>query len=129
MINMISLANRYGSLAALARAAGVDPSYLSQIKNRTRAMGDEFAEKLEAGLGLERGHMDRPQSDGSEINEEPAEYHIPEDPQLQRVLDAWPSLTNKQRSEFVRNITGVERSNREILKEMLSGGRGTGTDD
>ena len=64
------LIDRYGSIAALNLAIGVDrtDATLSQIRTQAphsrtgkpRAMGDEKAREIEERLGLERGWMDTP---------------------------------------------------------------------
>lgn len=66
------LIERYGSIAALNLALGVDKTdaTLSQIRTQAphsktgkpRAMGDEKARDIEDKLGLERGWMDTPPS-------------------------------------------------------------------
>ncbi len=65
--NLEYLIREAGSLAELARAAGSNSSYLSQVRNQTRApsgsprrVGDELAEMLERGTGKPEGWMDEP---------------------------------------------------------------------
>jgi transcriptional regulator with XRE-family HTH domain len=57
--NLGVLIGQYGSMEALAAAADVSSSYLSQIKNGTRGMGSRFARKLEASLSLPQGWFDQ----------------------------------------------------------------------
>ena len=45
-----------------ADSLGLDPAYVSQIKNEVRDMGDEFAAKLEKSLGKRTGWMDELQT-------------------------------------------------------------------
>lgn len=65
--NLEYLIREAGSLAELARAAGSNSSYLSQVRNQTKApsgaprrVGDELAEMLERGMGKPEGWMDEP---------------------------------------------------------------------
>ena len=57
--NLGVLIGQYGSMEALAAAADVSSSYLSQIKNGTRGMGSRFARKLETSLSLPQGWFDQ----------------------------------------------------------------------
>jgi transcriptional regulator with XRE-family HTH domain len=57
--NLDALISQYGSIEAVATAADVSASYLSQIKNGTRGMGSRFARKLEAALSLPNGWFDQ----------------------------------------------------------------------
>lgn len=56
--NLVRLIATYGSIESLATAAATSPSYLSQMKNGTRAMGTKFARATEETLGLRRGWFD-----------------------------------------------------------------------
>lgn len=57
---------RAGTASKLAEMVGTSPAYISQIKNRThdsksgtpKTMGDDFARRVEAALGLAVGWMD-----------------------------------------------------------------------
>ncbi len=63
-LNLLILESEHGKLATIERKTGgiVTASYLSQIKNGSRNMGDDVARKLESSLGLEHGWMDRTQA-------------------------------------------------------------------
>lgn len=126
-LHLLQLKKKYKKFSAIADAAGVDPSYLSQINNRTRRMGGDFARALEEGLGLARGAMDTPIASGDDVAEERAEYQPAiSDKKLERIIEAWPSLTPDQKDQAVRDITGTERSNKEILKLLRAGQTKTG---
>ena len=64
--NLETLVQEAGSAAALARASGVSPEYLSQIRNRAidkktgkaRNLGNQAARRLEDGMGKPLGWMD-----------------------------------------------------------------------
>lgn len=65
--NLELLINEAGSAAQLARIAGTNSSYLSQIRHRMptqsgkpRRIGDDLAEKLERGMEKPEGWMDEP---------------------------------------------------------------------
>lgn len=58
--NLLALADRHGSMAALLRAlerSDRDATF-SQIRNAHRSMGDQLARQIETQLGLEVGWMD-----------------------------------------------------------------------
>lgn len=56
--NMEALLGHGGTLEALADKVGTSSRVLSQIRNRTRNMGDRLARQFEAKLRLPRGSMD-----------------------------------------------------------------------
>ena len=65
--NLELLIDEAGSAVQLARIAGTNSSYLSQIRHRMptqsgkpRRIGDDLAEKLERGMGKPEGWMDEP---------------------------------------------------------------------
>lgn len=58
--SLVALATKFTSLRALAEASETDPAHLSQIKNRTRTMGEAVARRMEHQLGLPVGCMDGP---------------------------------------------------------------------
>ena len=65
--NLEFLIAEAGSAAKLARAAGTNSSYLSQVRNQLptkkgtpRSIGDELAEKLEKAMNKPQGWMDTP---------------------------------------------------------------------
>lgn len=62
---LLELIREAGSAAELARRAGVNPAYISQIvtgtklpSGKARNVGDEMAQKLERGMGKPVGWMD-----------------------------------------------------------------------
>ncbi|MEW5756429.1 MAG: S24 family peptidase [Pseudomonadota bacterium] len=68
--NLELLIAEAGSAAKLARIAGTNSSYLSQVRNQMptkkgtpRGVGDDLAEKLERGMGKPAGWMDEPHED------------------------------------------------------------------
>jgi len=64
--NLETLVQEAGSADALARASGVSPEYISQIRNRAidkktgkaRNLGNQAARRLEDGMGKPLGWMD-----------------------------------------------------------------------
>jgi SOS-response transcriptional repressor LexA len=71
--NLETLIREAGSAASLARAAGTNSSYLSQVRNQLptgkgtpRSIGDELAAKLEAAMKKPQGWMDENHDDGLE---------------------------------------------------------------
>ncbi len=70
--NLERLIKEAGSVSRLARLAGTNGSYLSQVRNRTptpagrpRGIGDRLASMLEAGMGKPSGWLDEPHVDGA----------------------------------------------------------------
>jgi hypothetical protein len=68
--NLEILISEAGSAAKLARAAGTNSSYLSQVRNQLptkkgtpRSIGDELAEKLEKAMKKPQGWMDTPHAE------------------------------------------------------------------
>lgn len=58
--NILALLNGYEHDAQFADAAGISTSYLSQIKTRTRNLGEKAARRIEINLGLDTGKLDEP---------------------------------------------------------------------
>lgn len=60
LANLLLLAEKYGSMAELARQTGLNRFYLYQLRSPvTKAsMGDDVARRIEAKLSLEHGWMD-----------------------------------------------------------------------
>ena len=74
--NLEVLIAEAGSAAKLARAAGTNSSYLSQVRNQLptkkgtpRSIGDGLAEKLEKAMNKDQGWMDTPHGDGARQEE------------------------------------------------------------
>ncbi len=78
--NLLLLAAQHGTLKALAEKTSTDPAHLSQIKNRTRDMGDDVARRIEDKLRKPRGWMDAVQRDKTE--QSTAHYNVSAGPEL-----------------------------------------------
>jgi|SRR5690625_3353621 len=110
--NLERLIRRLGSLAEISRQADVSEAYLSQIRNRTRAMGNRFAEKLEEGLRLNPGWISR---EPIGVEDESAAYQVSKSrQQLQKIMDAWPSLTIEQRETLLNLVQQLKQLNSEL---------------
>ena len=75
--NLEALIREAGSAVRLARAAGTNSSYLSQVRNQLptkkgtpRAIGDDLAAKLEAAMNKPSGWMDEDHPTGSDLTAE-----------------------------------------------------------
>lgn len=55
---LLELIAEYGNIERVAALADQSASYLSQVKNQTRNMGNRVARSIEMGLGLPEGWMD-----------------------------------------------------------------------
>lgn len=49
----------HGRIAEFAKANGLDPSYLSQLLNGHRNLGEKAARNIEESLSLPSGHLDK----------------------------------------------------------------------
>lgn len=85
--NLELLIAEAGSAAKLARIAGTNSSYLSQVRNQMptkkgtpRGVGDDLAEKLERGMGKPIGWMDESHEDQQQpaISREPNTHSGPD---------------------------------------------------
>lgn len=56
--NLESLIQEYGTIERLSDLSDQSPSYISQVRNGTRNMGNKVARKVESELGLPAGWMD-----------------------------------------------------------------------
>lgn len=56
--NLLTLLEKNDSDVEFCRRIEMNPSYLPQIKGRSKSIGDKIARKIEEKLGLERGYMD-----------------------------------------------------------------------
>lgn len=76
--NLLSLAEEHGSMRAVADVTETDATYLRNIKNRVRDMGDDIARRIEEKLNKPRGWMDRLQVPSHRIGEpEPSPAYNP----------------------------------------------------
>ena len=108
------LIDRYGFIAALNLAIGVDrtDATLSQIRTQAphsrtgkpRAMGDEKAREIEERLGLERGWMDTP----------PTHSELNPDDRISRALLVMEKMTPYQLDQAVRVLATLAEPPREL---------------
>lgn len=73
LINQIGDIDGHGTVAKFARDNNLDPTYIRQIINKHRTMGEKAARKFELTLGLETGILDR--APHFEIREQTATYN------------------------------------------------------
>ena len=83
--NLELLISEAGSAAKLARTAGTNSSYLSQVRNQLptkkgtpRAIGDDLASKLEKGMKKPQGWMDDPHNGDADSTQEHNAYLGPD---------------------------------------------------
>jgi SOS-response transcriptional repressor LexA len=98
--NLEALIAEAGSAARLARMAGTNSSYLSQVRNQLltrkgtpRSIGDELAEKLEKAMKKPHGWMDTPHVEGATTHEE---HNAQDGPQLRSLhpIISWVQAGN-----------------------------------
>jgi phage repressor protein C with HTH and peptisase S24 domain len=73
-MNLLLLVERHGSVRALADATDSPSTYLVNIKNKERAMGDELARRIEKKLDRPHGWMDRLQVPSHRVGEPGTPY-------------------------------------------------------
>lgn len=56
--NLNALVSEFGSAAAVAERASTSPVYISQLRNRTRSIGNTLARRLEKACGKPNGWLD-----------------------------------------------------------------------
>ena len=61
--NLAAVVQQFGTQAGLAKKLDVDSSFISQLLNGHRHMGDDVARKIERAAGKRTGWMDNPQPD------------------------------------------------------------------
>lgn len=97
--NLEALITEAGSAAKLARAAGTNSSYLSQVRNQLptkngtpRSIGNELAEKLEKAMNKNQGWMNTPHTGGARQQE----YNAHDGPDLHSLhpLISWTQAAN-----------------------------------
>lgn len=62
--NLNALVSEFGSAAAVAERASTSAVYISQLRNRTRSIGNTLARRLEAACGKPNGWLDNDHSAG-----------------------------------------------------------------
>lgn len=82
---------RRGILKGVADEAGVNPQYLSHVKNGTRPMSDDMAEKLTKAYRKPKGWFDRP-------------IDLPFTDDAKRVALLFDSLSEKHRNSIKDQI-------------------------
>lgn len=102
--HLIKLIDDYGSIERLAAVTGMNPQHLSQLKNRTRGIGDKTARKIEGALGWPEGAMDRP-PEGENLDDELAYLLkvLPESEAILAIVDAIPDMSE----EGVKRLTAA----------------------
>lgn len=92
--HLIRQIERYGNAESFAEAAGLAPSYVSQLKTGKRNIGTNTARKIEAALGLDHGSMDIPPP-AHKLDEELAALlaEMPEMQAIKLIADSIPHLS------------------------------------
>jgi hypothetical protein len=101
--NFLLLVEQHGGQAALAKATGKAPAYISQLTTRIRNLGEASSRGIERALGLPQGWFDTP--------------HTPAESSTPFPVEAWDSLPPHARTlilsilEFFRvnGATGTEQ--------------------
>lgn len=67
-LNLENLAGGFSSYAEMGRRGGIDPTYISQMINGHRKIGEKSARNLELKLGMPTGWLDQDHSQDMEKN-------------------------------------------------------------
>ncbi|MPS27579.1 MAG: hypothetical protein E2576_11100 [Alcaligenaceae bacterium] len=129
--NLIAVLEASGTktIAEFAERYDLDASYLSQLRNTHRNIGEKSARNLELKLGLEPGFLDRATPSGRAVAEQQAVYATP------RRTDPWPfhfpfarfdRLRDDQKEAIEAEIRGMvaafEHENGRRAKNKVSAG-------
>ncbi len=89
-----------GTIAGLARAAGISSAYLTQVlSNRTkRNLGAAVARRIESALEMPEGWMDQVDSPPVRISDEGA-----------RIARMWDELPEEQKARFAQELATLHR--------------------
>jgi len=103
-LNLKMLVERKASTADFARFYQVDATYISQLLNGHRNMGEKSARNLEAKCGLPEKWLDQSQSQIQEQNNLPVtnHVHVSLTDQQRQALAYLELLTPSQRAEWFR---------------------------
>lgn len=126
--NLEQLIAEYGGQKRLADRTGMNASMFSQIVNRTRDMGDNFARRLENSLGKTPGWLDMPQatepSTGGVVMEEPEVYLHPntratlkQHPELDQIVSDLIALSKAGRGDIIAILNATVKSALENIKQ------------
>ncbi len=63
LANVLKIQSKYRWKQEFCTAAGISPSYFSQLKSGTKTLGDHLAREIEEKLVLPRGRLDVPHQD------------------------------------------------------------------
>jgi transcriptional regulator with XRE-family HTH domain len=113
--NLRFLVEQTESIADFARKYLLDPTYISQLLNGHRSIGEKAARNLELKIGLEPDWLDR----------EPGKEHKPISspevlltPRERAMVGLFQGLTEAQQDEVMRHIQKQEQKNREVLEQL-----------
>lgn len=104
---LVALIEEMGSAAAVAERTGIDATYLRNIKNHVRDMGDDIARRIEDKLGKATGWMDTIQA-----AEAPDTFQLMEDyskasPEWQLTLRLLAKVPLEQQTEVAATVNKI----------------------
>lgn len=65
----------HGLLKRFSEAAGVSPRYLSHVNNGRKNIGADLARRMEVGLGLPHGYLDREEPGNAGLTVDEREFY------------------------------------------------------
>ncbi len=113
--NLLTLIDIAGSLKNLERRTDVSANLISQLKNKTRGIGDNIARRLEVGMLKPHGWMDvnhsLPQGVGEQMPEYPPAEQLPE--WAQRVLKLMAKAGDAERETAIAVLETMLKEDRD----------------
>ena len=101
LANLLALAAKYRFSREFCEAAGISPSYFSQLRSRVKTLGNTLARDIESRLNLENGALNEPVAAPAPVA--PAGLQ----PETLTAAYAMQSMDPSVRGGFVRLILAV----------------------
>lgn len=121
LLTLLSRIPGRAKVKLLAHATGTAPGHVSQMRNKTRTVGEAVARRIEARLGLPYECLDR-EDELPAIGQAPirqaATVIAALSPKEELLLELWSHLTSGQKKEVLRDLRARVETNDMILKEL-----------
>lgn len=121
LLTLLSRVPGRAKVKLLAKATDTAPGHVSQMRNKTRTVGEAVARRMEARLGLPYECLDRDEElpAFSQATVRPDPTVIPAlSPKEELLLELWSHLTSGQKKEVLRDLRARVETNDMILREL-----------
>lgn len=109
--NLLRLAARFKSDREFAAVAGINHTYLPQLKAGTKRLGHQLVRRIEINLQLEPGWMDHDHSPRPQLAlPPPAAAESPKEAQLRVISTAAGALPDRLREQVARMVVEMSLS-------------------